>query len=258
MNVLEIRNFISGLPESVINGDKIFLHDEVIRDIFKFVNLNSSDIFYDLGCGISNAVLLASKEFKVAKSVGVDIDTSICKKLESIANQSGLHNVKIINDDLLNVSLQEASVILFWFTDEFVIEEAIKKFEKLKDGTKVISIWSPPGSLLPSKVSFPFFVCEKPFKFANSLSEQILSICGNKCLDFTTAWILIEKYLNTLNSVPGQYKRFINVLQSIILWINAWNAEVTCEDEIPPPVETYVGILRTFFNLDLTNLIKRK
>jgi hypothetical protein len=31
---------------------------------------------------------------------------------------------------------------------------------------------------------------------------------------------------------------------------------VACEDKIPPPVQTYVGILRTFFNIDLSGMIK--
>jgi hypothetical protein len=30
---------------------------------------------------------------------------------------------------------------------------------------------------------------------------------------------------------------------------------VSCEKEVPPPVETYVGILKTFFNIDLSETI---
>jgi hypothetical protein len=47
------------------------------------------------------------------------------------------------------------------------------------------------------------------------------------------------------------------MLQSMIIWINAWNMGVTCEDEIPPPVQTYIGILKTFFNIDLSEMIHR-
>jgi hypothetical protein len=46
------------------------------------------------------------------------------------------------------------------------------------------------------------------------------------------------------------------MLQGMVIWINAWNMGVTCEDEIPPPVQTYIGILREFFNIDLTAMIK--
>jgi hypothetical protein len=45
------------------------------------------------------------------------------------------------------------------------------------------------------------------------------------------------------------------MLQSMIIWINAWNMGVACEDEIPPPVQAYTGILKTFFNIDLADMI---
>ena len=34
--------------------------------------------------------------------------------------------------------------------------------------------------------------------------------------------------------------------------------KVSCEDEIPPPVDSYLGILRTFFSIDLSSLIQNK
>jgi hypothetical protein len=30
---------------------------------------------------------------------------------------------------------------------------------------------------------------------------------------------------------------------------------VACEDEVPPPVQTYIGILKTFFSVDLSEMI---
>jgi hypothetical protein len=44
-------------------------------------------------------------------------------------------------------------------------------------------------------------------------------------------------------------------LQGMVIWINAWNMGVACEDEVPPPVQTYVGILNTFFSIDLSSMI---
>jgi hypothetical protein len=42
-----------------------------------------------------------------------------------------------------------------------------------------------------------------------------------------------------------------------VIWINAWNMGVACEDEVPSPVHTYIGILKTFFNIDLSSMIER-
>jgi hypothetical protein len=32
---------------------------------------------------------------------------------------------------------------------------------------------------------------------------------------------------------------------------------VACEDEVPPPVHTYIGILKTFFNIDMSSMIEK-
>jgi hypothetical protein len=44
----------------------------------------------------------------------------------------------------------------------------------------------------------------------------------------------------------------------MIIWINAWNMDLACEELIPPPVESYLGILKTFFNIDLSDMIERQ
>jgi hypothetical protein len=43
----------------------------------------------------------------------------------------------------------------------------------------------------------------------------------------------------------------------MIIWINAWNMGVACEEKIPPPVETYIGILKAFFDIDLSDMISK-
>jgi SAM-dependent methyltransferase len=253
---VKIQEFISSLPQSVITGEDISIPDKVVRKLFTLVNLNKTDIFYDLGCGSNNTVLIAAREFKAKRSVGVEIKKAIAiKARKKIAS---INNAEIINDDIRNASISDATVILLWFTDPKIVQQMTKRFDKdLKDGVRILTIWSPPTLMLPSSTQFPFFICQKPFKYAKSLKEQIEAIYGNPCIDFTASWLLAEKYIDELGVVPGQYRRFVNILQSMILWINAWNSGVTCENEIPTPVHAYIGILKTFFNIDLSDMILR-
>ena len=135
----------------------------------------------------------------------------------------------------------------------------IRRFKKsLKKGARVITIWAPLGLTLPTKTDFPFFISKTPFKQARSIRQQIKVIYGNECIDFTASWLLAERYIDSLEVVPGDYRRFVNILQSMVIWINAWNMGVACEKEIPPPVQTYIGILKTFFNIDLSETIKEQ
>ncbi len=226
---MKINDFISTLPRSVINGNTIRLPDNVLRRIFELARLNKKDIFYDLGCGNSNAIYIASREYKVKKAIGIEKRKIAVR--ETLKKTQGIKNVVVINEDIRRVDLSDGNVFLFWFHDD--------KITKKTD-----------------KIDFPFFVSQTPFKFANSIEEQIKAVYGHKCLDFTAAWLLGDKYLESLEVVPAKYKRFLNILYSMIIWINAWNMEVACEDQIPPPVESYLGILKTFFNIDLSSLIE--
>ena len=254
---MELGDFLSSLPQSVLSGESVSLTDNVIRKILVFAKLKKSDIFCHLGCGEGNAVAIAAKEFGVKKSIGIEIDKSLADK--AVKNIAGIKNAYIINADIRKAEISDATILLFWFSDSDFVDALTKRFSKeLKDGSRVITIWAPLGMTLPDKVEFPFFVNKKPFRHAKSIQQQIKSIYGTDCIDFTASWLLAQKYIDALEVTPNEYRRFVNILQSMVIWINAWNMNVACEDEVPPPVQTYVGILKTFFNIDMSSMITKK
>lgn len=224
-----------------------------MRKLFKFARLKKSDTFYHLGCGEGNAVAIAAKEFRVKKSVGIEINRSTAAKARKQITDTD--NAEIINADIRKADISAATVLLFWFNDPDMVDAMMARFKKLRNGARVITIWAPLGMTLPDRIDFPFFVSKKPFKRARSIRQQIKAIYNTECIDFAAAWLLAERYIDALEVVPGEYRRFVNMLQGMVIWINAWNMGVACEDEIPPPVQTYVGILKTFFNIDLTGMI---
>ena len=253
---MELSDFLSSLPQSVLRGERVSLTDNVIRKIFNFAKLKKGDIFCHLGCGEGNTVAIAAKEFGVKKAIGIEIDKSIADNARR--HIAGLKNAYIINTDIRKADISEATVLLFWFSDSSLVDTLTKRFKKeLRNGARVITIWAPLTMTLPYKVEFPFFVNRKPFKRARSIQQQIRSIYGTNCIDFTASWLLAERYIDGLEVTPSEYRRFVNIMQSMVIWINAWNMGVACEDEIPPPVQTYLGILKTFFNIDISSMIER-
>jgi trans-aconitate methyltransferase len=253
---LELGDFLSSLPQTVIKGERVSLTDNVVRKIFKFAKLKKSDVFFHLGCGEGNAVDIAAKEFGVKKSVGVEVDKSISDTARR--KISGITNAYIINADVRQADISDATVLLFWFNDPDIVDAMTKRFRKeLMDGARVITIWAPLGMTIPDKVEFPFLINKKPFKKAKTMQEQIRSIYGTDCIDFTASWLLAERYIDALEVTPPAYRRFVNILQSMVIWINAWNMNVACEDEVPPPVQTYSGILKTFFNIDISSMMEK-
>ena len=255
--LLRTKEFLSSLPQSVLKGEDIQIPDKVVRKLFRFAGLRRSDIFYDLGCGNRSAVSIVAKEFKVKRAVGIEIRRKVA--IEARRKVVSLDNAQIIVGDIRKGAISDATVLFFWFTDPRVIEPMVRRFRKeLNNGARVITILSPPDLMLPTKTKFPFFVFQKPFKYAKQIQEQIEIIFGKPCIDFVESWLMAGKYIDELGVVPDQHRRFVNMLQSMIIWINAWNTGVACESEIPPPVHSYLGILKTFFAIDLSDLISKK
>ena len=97
----------------------------------------------------------------------------------------------------------------------------VKKFNKLKPETKIITIWGPLPNYLPDKVNFPYIINKVLFKKAENLQEQLLSVFGVKCVDFVTAWEFAERYTKSISSSEVKNDRFLTIIQTLIIWINA-------------------------------------
>ena len=85
---------------------------------------------------------LLNKEFNVKKAIGIDNNQ---EKIENARNNIKEKNVnaEFRCEDIENADLSDATVILFWFTDEEIINKMFEKFENLNDETKIITIWGP-------------------------------------------------------------------------------------------------------------------
>ena len=250
---MKIDEFISTLPNSVLSGDSIVIPDDFIRKMFSISELNNDDVFYHLGIGNNPSTLqIAIEEFKVKKAVGIDINTTVIDEIKS--KTKFIKNVYAHNENVSSCSLSEATVIFSWFTDEKINKKLSKKFEsELDDGARIISIWSPPALFLPDKMDFPIILCEKPFKIGVDIKDQLRAIYKSDCIDFTASWNLAERYIKSFGTVDTSTSQILKYLQSLIIWFNARDLGITCENEIPPPVKSYVEILKYFFNIDLTD-----
>ena len=231
-----------------MTGDDVQLSDRSIREIFNFVGLRDNDVFYHLGCGDGRGVEIALKEFNVRKGIGIDNNS---EKINQIKNNSE----NFICEDIRNSDISDATVILFWFTDEEIIKKMMEKFENLKPGTKIITIWGPLPGCLPEKVNFPYILNTVPFKKAKSLQEQLLRVFGVKCVDFVTAWEFAERYTKAMTGQEVKNDRFLTIIQTLVIWINAKNLGVTCREEIPESIKTYMNIMKMHFNIDFEHLL---
>lgn len=254
--IMKLEEYLQTLPSSILSGNDVQLPEHSFREIFEFANLSKDDVFYHLGCGDGKGLAIALEEFGVRKAIGIDINRKKIEQSNSLLQEKNLDQGHVICKDVTDAIFDDATVILFWFTDVLIIEKMMEKFEKLKHGCKIITIWGPLLGCLPDKVDFPYIINQVPFKPAKDLKEQLLAIFGTNCVDFVNAWEFAERYTKAIGSPEAGNDRFLTILQSIVIWINAKNLGVACTDEIPPAIKNYMAILRNFFNIEVEHLLK--
>ena len=252
---MKIEDYLSSLPNSIISGEDVELSDETLREIFRFAKLTRDDIFYHLGCGKGNSIIIALEEFNVKKAVGIDNNKEKISQGQELLQKKHMTNGSFRHQDITISDINDASVILFWFSDEKVIEEMIPRFQNLKPGCKIITIWGPLTGYMPDRIDFPYILNVVPFKKAESLRDQMLAIFNTDCIDFAVAWEFADRYSKAIGSKNVENDRFLTILQTLVIWINAKNLGIACGDEIPDPVKSYIGILKTFFNIEVEHLL---
>ena len=252
---MKIEEYLETLPKNLLSGEDVQLPEKSLREIFKFSNLGKDDIFFHLGCNNEKGIEIAINEFKVKKAIGIDNNFKKIQNAQKNIEENSI-NAKMIHQNIEESDISDATVILFWFTDENIINKMIKKFEKLKPETKIITIWGPLPNYLPNKVSFPYIINKVPFKKAENLQEQLLAVFGVKCIDFVTAWEFAERYTKSISGLEVKNDRFLTIIQTLIIWINAKELGVVCTEEIPESIKTYISIMKMHFDIDFEHLLK--
>jgi len=252
---LKIEEYLESLPDNLLSGEDVQLPEKSFREIFKFADIGKNDVFYHLGCGNEIGIEIAINDFKVKKAVGIDNNPGKIQHAKEILEQKNIQG-KLICKNIEESDISDASVILFWFTDDNVINQMLKKFENLKPGTKIITIWGPLPDCLPDKVNFPYIINKVPFKKAQNMQEQVLAIFGVKCIDFVTAWEFAERYTKSIGTPEIRNDRFLTIIQTLVIWINAKKLGVACGEEIPESIQTYINIMKMHFDIDFEYLLK--
>ena len=252
---MKFEEYLETLPKNLLSGEDVQLPEKSFREIFKFSNLGKDDIFFHLGCNNEKGIEIAINEFKVKKAIGIDNNLEKIQNAQKNIDEKNM-NVKVIHQNIEESDISDATVILFWFTDENIIKKMIKKFEKLKPETKIITIWGPLPNYLPDKINFPYIINKVPFKKAENLQAQLLAVFGVKCIDFVTAWEFAERYTKSISGSEVKNDRFLTIIQTLIIWINAKELGVVCTEEIPESIKTYISIMKMHFDIDFEHLLK--
>ena len=253
---MKIEEYLSTLPSNILSGEEIQIPPDSIREIFRFADLGENDVFYHLGCGEGTSLSIARQEFNVKSAIGIDNSKKMIDNAKKSIENDKISDVRLIEQDVLEADLSDASVILCWFMDPDIVESLMEKFEKLGDGVKIITIWAPLPGCLPQKVDFPYIMNKTPFVETDDLKKQLLAVFETECIGFVTAWEFAERYTKSIGRDNPENDRFLVIIQALTIWINAKNLGVACGEEMPESIRSYIAILKEYFGIEIEHLLK--
>jgi predicted RNA methylase len=113
---------------------------EIVRRMLKIARVGSGDVVYDLGCGDGYILIMAVKEFGADRAVGYEIREDLCRAtLAEVERQTLQSRVKLMNGDLFDADLHEATVITLYL-DESTNQRLKSKLERTaKVSTRIVS-----------------------------------------------------------------------------------------------------------------------
>jgi predicted RNA methylase len=110
------------------------LPERRVKRMLELANLDSSKVVFDLGAGYGNIAFKTSKSG--AQVVAVEADPFKAWWIQRQINKKKLHGVTCIKNNLLNVDLAKADVLLCYLSGSLMNKIAEKELRK---GTVIVS-----------------------------------------------------------------------------------------------------------------------
>jgi cyclopropane fatty-acyl-phospholipid synthase-like methyltransferase len=111
----------------------------VVDAMLKLADVKPTDVVYDLGCGDGIIVSTAAQKYG-ARAVGIDIDPQRVQEATERARKMGVSDkVKIVQGDLFEADIKDASVVTLYLLTSLNIKQMPKLKKELKPGTRIVS-----------------------------------------------------------------------------------------------------------------------
>lgn len=111
-----------------------------VKRMLEIADVGPEDVVYDLGCGDGRILIMAAEKFNARKAVGYEIRKDLYKAvLQRIESQNLTKKVTIINGDLFDADISEATVITLYLTYEANKKLKPKLEREAKPSTKIVS-----------------------------------------------------------------------------------------------------------------------
>lgn len=132
---------------SLVYGEIVF---DSFTSILAKAEINTGEIFYDLGSGTGKAVIAAALLYDFSKCIGIEILPALYQSsLEKLNTLPSVKTVQFIQHDFFNYDFSDAHIVFINATGFFgeSYNTLVQILKKLKHGTRIII----SSKLLPSE-----------------------------------------------------------------------------------------------------------
>lgn len=117
------------------------------------LQIDESDVIYDLGCGEGQVLVTAAVRYGI-RGVGVEIDPVRIQEAQSKAEQAGVRDRLTFREaDLFESRFEEASIVVLYLLPHLNLRLRPALFHQLQPGTRIVSIdfdmddWQPEKTI---------------------------------------------------------------------------------------------------------------
>ncbi len=170
-------------------GYPILFTNPEIRKMLHLAKAGPSDVFYDLGSGWGQNLIVALTEFGVRKAVGIEQDRErhhvSLERLEKRRIQTERGFVvrekfeHILSGQGKEVSLSDATIVFYGLSTDRWIVNGIRKH--LRKGARLVYYYLCLfPEIMPDRVDYPFYLSLAPFNRPQSQYEWLSSVVLKK------------------------------------------------------------------------------
>lgn len=165
-------------------GPPILFENMLIRKMLELAEVTQDDVFYDLGCGYAQNLIIAASEYGVRDCIGVEDSKTRVREAWKRIEQAGLEQrITIVNENLEHVDLYDATVVFYGLSPSNSLTE--KFMRNLQSRCRFIYyINAPQPAIMPNTNNYPFYRADAPLSEETS-EEKWLSahIRGSLSID---------------------------------------------------------------------------
>ncbi len=123
----------------------------IVARMLDLAQIQPRDVVYDPGCGDGRIVIMAAKRYGV-RAVGIDIDPERIAECRIHARREKVeHLVTFIQQDVMQVDLSEASVLMLYMPSRWNQLILPKILSELRHGARIVSNDTELGTFPPNK-----------------------------------------------------------------------------------------------------------